>query len=90
MVTILQYTPLMGMLAAAFQPVLGLFGLPGETALAIVMGVFVNLYAGIAVTIPLINSGLLSVKQVTIIAVIFAVINNMLHYRKQKPLPRYR
>ena len=77
LVTVLKHTPLMPMLAAAFRPVLGLLGLPGETALAIVMGVFINLYAGIAVTIPLIDSGLLSVKQVTIIAVMLLICHNV-------------
>jgi hypothetical protein len=64
-------------LAAAFRPVLGLAGLPGEAALAIVMGVFINLYAGIAVAKPLIDSGLLSPAQITTVAVILLICHNI-------------
>ncbi|CEO90476.1 hypothetical protein [Syntrophaceticus schinkii] len=41
-------------------------GLPGETALALIIGGFVNIYAAIAVLIPLIPSLPLDIKQPTV------------------------
>lgn len=76
-VTVLKHTPVMPLLADFFRPVLGLLDLPGETALAIVMGIFINLYAGIAVILPLIPSAPLSPKQITVIATILLVCHNL-------------
>lgn len=52
-VTLLKETPFIGLLGKAFAPVMGIFGLPGEAAFAFVAGFLLNLYAAIAVIVPL-------------------------------------
>jgi spore maturation protein SpmB len=76
-VAILQHTPLLPLLAAVFQPTLGLVGLPGEVALSLMMGVFVNIYAGIAVLMPLIPASHLGVKQITIVATMLLICHSL-------------
>lgn len=48
-VTILAHTPVLPAIADFFQPAMGLWHLPGDAALAMVIGHFVNLYAALAV-----------------------------------------
>jgi spore maturation protein SpmB len=73
-VTILKYTPVIGWIAILFEPVMQLFGLPGEAAIAMVMGNLLNLYAGIGVmaTLPL------TMKQITIMAVMLSFSHSLL------------
>ncbi len=46
-VTILRYTPALEAFARFTAPLMKLFGLPGEAALALILGNVINLYAGI-------------------------------------------
>jgi hypothetical protein len=46
-VTILKYTPVIRVFAEWMAPLMRHFGLPGEAALAIILGNLVNLYAGL-------------------------------------------
>lgn len=73
-ITILKYTPVIGWIAILFEPVMQLFGLPGEAAIAMVMGNLLNLYAGIGVmaTLPL------TMKQITIMAVMLSFSHSLL------------
>ena len=52
-VTLLKGTPLLDLLGKVFSPVMGIFGLPGEAAFAFVAAFLLNLYAAIAVIVPL-------------------------------------
>ena len=52
-VTLLKETPFIGLLGKAFAPVMGIFGLPGEAAFAFVAAFLLNMYAAIAVIVPL-------------------------------------
>lgn len=52
--TILAYTPIMEFLAYRLNPVMKVFNLPGESALVLILGNFINLYAAIGV-IPVLN-----------------------------------
>jgi hypothetical protein len=52
-----------------FEPFMEFFGLPGESAVAIVTGTFVNLYAAAAVVADLEMTG----RQLTILALILGV-----------------
>lgn len=52
-VTFVKYTPLMGFVTSLFSPIMGLFGLPGNTAIVLVLGNFVNLHAAIGAMMPL-------------------------------------
>ncbi len=64
LVYILSLTPLLKIFADFLKPAMKYFGLPGESALALILGNFINLYAGIGV-IPLLQ---LSSRQVTTLA----------------------
>lgn len=46
-VTILKYTPVIRVFAQLMSPLMKHFGLPGEAALAIILGNIINLYAGL-------------------------------------------
>lgn len=46
-VTILKYTPVIRVFAEFMAPLMKHFGLPGEAALAVILGNIVNLYAGL-------------------------------------------
>jgi hypothetical protein len=48
-VAVLARTPVLPAIAAFFQPAMGIWHLPGDAALAMVLGHFVNLYAALAV-----------------------------------------
>jgi hypothetical protein len=47
-VTILRHTPVLPWIADHMAPAMGAFGLPGGAALVLVLGVIINIYAGIA------------------------------------------
>ncbi|QEK11117.1 nucleoside recognition protein [Crassaminicella thermophila] len=46
-VTFLKYTPVLDWIAYAFKPLMGVFNLPGEAAIVLVLGNALNLYAAI-------------------------------------------
>lgn len=61
-VTFLKYTPVIRVFAEFMAPFMKYFGLPGEAALAMILGNLVNLYAGLgAITALRINSAQLTV-----------------------------
>ena len=67
-VTVLKYTGLLEHIAVIFVPAMSIFGLPGEAALALVLGNALNIYAAIGV----ISSISLTAKQITILAVMIS------------------
>ncbi|WP_129599911.1 nucleoside recognition domain-containing protein [Anaerophilus nitritogenes] len=46
-ITILKHTPVLNYIAKVFSPLMGLFKLPGEAAIVLVLGNSLNLYAAI-------------------------------------------
>lgn len=60
-------------IGSIFTPVMKLVGLPGDAAIVLVTGFFINLYAAIAVMVPL---GL-SVKQITILGLMLGIAHNL-------------
>jgi len=50
---LLQGSPVLDLLGRTFAPVMGVFGLPGEAAFAFVAAFLLNLYAAIAIIVPL-------------------------------------
>lgn len=73
-VAILKYTHILDHISHFFEPLMGYFGLPGSTALAAVTGMFVNLYAALAIT-----AGLdLTARQITILAIILGVCHSQI------------
>ncbi|KMJ58959.1 membrane protein [Bacillus sp. LL01] len=74
LVGILQHTPVLQYLINAIAPVMGIFGLSGEAAIPLVIGNFLNLYAGIGAILTLD----LTVKEVFILAVMLSFSHNLL------------
>lgn len=68
-IAILARTPVLPAIANFFQPAMGIWGLPGDAALAMVLGHFVNLYAALAV----IAAGHWDPAAVTVAAVILGI-----------------
>lgn len=67
-VTILKYTGILEWISTALSPLMNIFGLPGEAALVLVLGNFVNIYAAIGA----VTSITLLPKQITIIAMMLS------------------
>lgn len=53
LVELLKQTPLLDTLGRLFAPAMGIFGLPGEVAFAFLAGALLNLYAALAILVPL-------------------------------------
>nr|WP_239533991.1 nucleoside recognition domain-containing protein [Thalassobacillus pellis] len=73
-VTILRYTPILPWVIDLIAPVMKFLGLPGQAAVPLVLGNFLNLYAGIAAII----SFDFTVKEVFILAVMLSFSHNLL------------
>ncbi|HXF48489.1 MAG TPA: nucleoside recognition domain-containing protein [Verrucomicrobiae bacterium] len=68
-VYLLRQTPVFDRVAGFFRPYMGILGLPGDAALAVIVGSLVNLYSAVAVLAPL----ELSWQQVTVAAIFLGV-----------------
>lgn len=73
-VGILQYTPVLPWVIQLIAPVMKIFGLSGDAAIPLVLGNFLNLYAGIGAILTLD----LTVKEVFIIAIMLSFSHNLL------------
>lgn len=73
-VVLLQHTPILPWIIRLIEPVMRLFGLSGDAAIPLVLGNFLNLYAGIAGIMSLD----LTVKEVFIIAIMMSFSHNLL------------
>lgn len=73
-VSLLQYTSLLDWVMNRLAPAMSWIGLPGEAAIPLVLGNFLNLYAGIGGILTLD----LTVKQVFILAVMLSFSHNLL------------
>lgn len=73
LVELCRYLGFIQFIGRIFRPFMGLFGLPGESALALIAGYTANLYAAIAVLKPL----HLSSKHVTIIALMLGISHSL-------------
>jgi spore maturation protein SpmB len=72
-VTFLKHTPVINLISKQFAPVMSIFGLPGKAAVALVLGVFVNLYAAVGAMLPL----SLSIKEISIISIMLSFCHNL-------------
>ena len=72
-VSLMKLTPLFGWLADPFRPVMGLFGLRGETALPFILGGLLNLYVAIGAMVPL---GL-TPRETTLLAAMLLISHNL-------------
>jgi hypothetical protein len=73
-VTVLQHTPILHWLIRMITPMMKWIGLPGDAAIPLVLGNFLNLYAGIGAILTL----HLTVKEVFILAVMLSFSHNLL------------
>jgi len=74
LVELIKGTPLLQTMSRWFAPAMGLFGLPGEAALAFLAAWVLNLYAAIAILVPL----ELSAWQVTQCGLMMGIAHNLL------------
>jgi len=72
-VDLLKATPVLSALGRAFSPLMHPLGLPGEAAMALVLGCLVNLYAAVGILAPL-N---LTAGQVTLCGLILGVSHSL-------------
>jgi hypothetical protein len=72
-VALLQYTPVLPWIIKTIAPLMGLLGLPGDAAIPLVLGNFLNLYAAIGAILTL----HFSVKEVFILAVMLSFSHNL-------------
>ncbi|NLA57776.1 MAG: nucleoside recognition protein [Firmicutes bacterium] len=72
-IALLKETGWLALLADWLEPLMSLLGLPGEAALAVVVGYFLNLYSAIAVILALD----LTAKQITVISVMIGLCHSL-------------
>lgn len=73
-VSILKYTPVIGFLSDSLQPIMGIFGLSGESAIVLVLGNIVYFYAGIGAMLTMD----LTVKEVYILATMLSLSHSII------------
>lgn len=73
-VTILKSTPIIDWITVLFEPIMGIFGLPGEAAIVLVLGNVLNLYAAIGA----LKAIELTAIQITIIAMMLSFSHSLL------------
>ena len=87
-VSILDYTGALSYISQIFEPVMVVFGLPGESALALLLASFVNIYAALGV----IGKISLTIKQITILGTMIGCCHTLLIETtviKSLNMPRY-
>ena len=72
-IEVIKHFGLIDIISRVCKPFMSIFGLPGEAALSLVAGYFINLYAAIAVLTPL---GL-PAKNVTVIALMLGICHSL-------------
>ncbi len=73
LVAILDYYGLVESVAVFFEPAMALFGLPGESTIALLLSFFVNFYAALGV----ITAMSLSSQQITVLAVMIGICHEL-------------
>lgn len=74
LVSLLRWVGALDLIGAALEPLLSSMGLPGSASLVLVSGLFINLYSAIAVMSEL----ALTLREVTILAIIGLIAHNFL------------
>lgn len=73
-ITLLQHTPMIEIIADFFGPMLGFLGLPGEAALVLVSGNLINIYAAIG-TISALS---FTMKEIIILALMLSFSHSLI------------
>lgn len=74
LVSLLRETPVIATISDVLTPAMGIFGLPGEASIAIVLGNVINMYGAIGAMASL----EMTAKQVTIIAVMLSFSHSLI------------
>lgn len=72
-VSLLRATPVLDWTASLFQPIMGLFGLPGEASIVLVLGNVLNLFAAIGA----IKAMSLTAGQITTLALMLSFAHSL-------------
>ncbi len=72
-IEVIKHFGLIDIISRFCRPFMSIFGLPGEAALCLVAGFFINLYAAIAVVTPLD----LAPKNITVIALMLGICHSL-------------
>lgn len=73
LVAVLDYYGIIQLIAGFFSPAMALFGLPGESTIALLLSFFVNFYAALGV----ITAIELTAQQITILAVMIGICHEL-------------
>jgi Fe2+ transport system protein B len=73
-ITFLQHTPIIQMIAGIFEPALHYLGLPGKAAIVLVLGNLTNLYAALGV-IPALG---FTFKEITILSLMLSFSHSLI------------
>ncbi len=73
-VSVLKFTPVIGLLTKMLEPIMGIFGLSGNAAIVLVLGNVLNLYAAVGAILSM----ELTSKQVFILAVMLSLSHNLI------------
>jgi hypothetical protein len=90
LVSLLDYSGLLDIIASWFEGIMKIFGLPGETALVFLVANGINIYAGLAVLETIVVS--LSVNQITTLAFMICFSHSLVmetSILKSVKIPRY-
>ncbi|MGI6450445.1 MAG: nucleoside recognition domain-containing protein [Desulfitobacteriia bacterium] len=74
LVSILEYTPVIDFLSNMLAPLMGFFGLSGESAIVLVLGNVLNLYAALGAMLAM----SLTVKEAFILAIMLSLSHNLI------------
>lgn len=72
-VTFLKHTPVIDYISSFFAPLMSFLGLPGETAIVLVLGSLVNLYAAVGAIVSL----SLTIREITILAIMLSFCHSL-------------
>lgn len=73
LVTFLQHTPVIDNISSFFAPLMSFLGLPGKTAIVLVLGCLVNLYAAVGAIVSL----SLTIREITILAIMLSFCHSL-------------
>lgn len=74
LVTILNNTPVIGWITTLFEPLMGIFNLPGEAAIVLVIGNVLDTYSAVGA----IKAIKLTAKEITVLATMISISHSLL------------
>ncbi len=75
----LQITGILGLMGTAFEPVMAVFGLPGESA-AVLIGAWMSMGGAVGVVITLFDQGILNGTHIAILAPAIYLMGSQVQY----------